>query len=85
MFNFGGITHVIKNPAGSFSLVGSVHSEMMTQRKPTVSDIMGGRVQADGFAYVGRAYQTIQEIQDSAAKCGAKMCESTTCACRSLF
>jgi hypothetical protein len=85
MFNFGGITHVIKNPAGSLSLVGSVQTAMMTQRKPTVEDIMAGRTQKDGFAYVGKAYQSIQEIQDAAAACGAHLCDMSKCACRSLF
>lgn len=85
MFNFGGITHVIRNPAGTLSLVGAVNTDMMTRRKPTRSDIMGGRVQPDGFAYVGRAYGSIEEIKADAAKCGARLCEIPTCACRKLF
>lgn len=85
MFNFGGVTHVIKNPAGSYSLVGAVNSDMMTRRKPTMSDIFGGRVQPDGFAYVGKPYQSVDEIKVDAEKCGAKLCTSATCACRSIF
>ena len=85
MFNFGGITHVIKNPASSLSLVGAVHIEMMTKRTPTRSDIMGGRVQKDGFAYVGKAYQSIEDIKADAAKCGATLCSAEGCACRKLF
>lgn len=85
MFQFNGITHVITNPAGSFSLVGSVPLAMMTQRKPTTSDIMGGRVARDGFAYVGRAYASIAEIQAAAVECGAHLCDLSGCACRKLF
>jgi hypothetical protein len=85
MFNFGGITHVIKNPKGTYSLVGSVPAAMMEQRKPTQNDIMGGRVQADGFAYVDRVYGSIEEIREAAAKCGATLCSSETCACYQLL
>lgn len=83
MFNFGGVTHVIKNPAGGFSLVGSVPTTMMEKRVPTVADIMGGRAH-DGFAYVGKTYQSIEDIKAAAATCGANLCTSPTCACHAL-
>lgn len=46
MFNFGGITHVIRNPKGhaegyEFSLVGSVPLAMMEPRKPTTARCYG--------------------------------------------
>jgi hypothetical protein len=85
MFNFAGITHVITNPKGTYSLVGSVPLAMMEKRKPTTADIMGGRVQPDGFAYVGKAYATIQDIRDAAEDCGAHLCDSPTCGCFELL
>lgn len=91
MFNFGGISHVIENPKGhadgyNYSIVGSVPLALMVPHKPTISDIMGGRVQDDGFAYSQPKWETVQQIVDAAAKCDyAKLCESPTCACRKLF
>ncbi len=88
MFNFAGITHVIEIDSGpnkgKFALVGSVPIGMMSQRKPTSADIMGGRVMDDGYAYVGKAYDTIDDIKHKINGIG-KLCESKTCACRKLF
>ena len=58
MFHFNGITHVIDNPSGhapgyNFSLVGSVPASTLEAAKPTMADIMGGRVQTDGMAQQG--------------------------------
>ena len=85
MFNFGGVTHILPNPNGTFSLVGSVPVAMMTQRKPTVADVMGGRIKPDGFAYVGKAYQSIEQIKQAAFESGANLCSSPSCACRKTF
>jgi hypothetical protein len=74
VFNFGGITHVISNPAGhkpgwNYSLVGSVYSLML---------------QPDGR---GKQWPTVQSILDEAGKHAGtvKMCDIPTCACRKLF
>lgn len=90
MFNFGGITHVIRNPKGhaegyEFSLVGSVPLAMMEPRKPTTADVMAGRVQKDGFAYYGRKWSTAEQIKADAAKVGAHLCDIPTCACRAIL
>lgn len=92
MFDFGGITHIIPNPKGhapgfNFSLVGTVYTCMLEARTPTRADIMGGRVQKDGFAYHGRQWETVQQILDEAAKHAGivKMCDLDGCACRKLF
>jgi hypothetical protein len=90
MFNFAGITHLIPNPKGhadgyNYSFVGSVPLSCMEARKPTTADIMGGRVQADGFAYVGRKLETVEQAIQIARDNGANLCSSLTCACRSLF
>jgi hypothetical protein len=84
MFDFQEVTHVIVNPKGTYSLVGSVPIAMLASRTPTTADIMGGRVM-NGRAYVGRCYQTIDEIRQVAAQVGARLCDSPTCACRSVF
>lgn len=90
MFNFAGITHVIENPKGhapgyNYSLVGAVPTTMLQARTPTTADIMAGRVQADGLAYGGRQWETVQAILDEAKRHGVTMCSSKTCACRQLF
>ena len=41
MSNYG--LHVIKNPAGTYSFVGSIPIELGSKVKPTCSDIMAGR------------------------------------------
>lgn len=84
MIGFGGISHVIKNPAGSYSVVGSVPLAMMAARKPSPADIMAGRV-SGGVAYVAKSYASIEEIKAAAAACGAKLCAAPNCSCRSLF
>jgi hypothetical protein len=90
MLNFGGITHIIANPEGhapgyNFSFVGSVPLACLQGHKPTMSDVMGLRVQADGLAYSGRQMSTIEEAIGIARAGGANLCSSATCACRKLF
>lgn len=90
MFKFNGITHVVKNGSGhapghNYSLVGAVPMTMLEARKPTLADVMGQRVAADGCAYHGRKWENVREIQARAAEVGARLCESPTCACRKLF
>ncbi len=89
MFNFAGIAHVIANPQGhaegwNYSLVGSVPTTMLEQRKATVSDVMGGRAK-DGFAWHGRKWESVAEILSAASEHGVTMCATETCACRKLF
>lgn len=83
---FKNITHVITNPAGhapgyNYSLVGTVPVAMMQPRTPTVADVMAGRVKDDGFAYGTRRWESIEQIKQAAADCGANLCSSATCAC----
>ncbi len=85
MTNFGGITHVIDNRNGSYSLVGDVPVAMMAKQKPTASDIMSGRVQRDGHVYVCVPYSSVDEIKRSVQACGGHLCDIPTCACRKLF
>lgn len=90
MFNFGGVTHIIANPKGhapgyNFSLVGSVPTSLLEGRTPTTADVMAGRVQPDGLAYYGRKWETVEQITTEAEKVGARLCNSPTCSCRSLF
>jgi hypothetical protein len=90
MFNFNGITHLIENPKGhapgyNFSFVGAVPVGCLEPRKPTMSDIMGGRVQKDGYAYHGRKLETVEQALLVAREGGAKLCTSPGCACRELF
>ena len=90
MFNFAGITHIVDNPSGhapgyNFRFVGSVPVTCLEPRKPTTSDIMGGRVQKDGFAYVGRRLETIEQALKVAWEGGAKLCTSKDCTCRQWF
>ena len=39
--------HVIKNPANTFSFVGSIPQELGKRVKPTINDIMAGRFITD--------------------------------------
>ena len=87
MFNFAGITHVIENPSGhapgyTFSLVGSVPVSMMEARVPSTGDIMGGRVQADGFAYAGRKWETVESILQAAQEHHVNMCKAAVTSLR---
>lgn len=90
MFDFKGTTHVIENPKGhkpgfNYSLVGAVPASMLDGRQPTTADVMAQRVQADGLAYHGRRWATVDEILAAARANDVKMCASPTCACRQLF
>lgn len=84
MFDFREITHIIKVPTG-YTSVGSVPVDFMTSRKPTRTDIMGGRVQSDGLAYFTQPRPTVEQWLSDAKEAGAKLCSSPTCACRKLF
>lgn len=91
MFSFGGITHIAENPKGhapgyNYSLVGSVPIGLLEGRKPTASDIMGGRVACDGLAYYGRKWETVEQILRAATEVeGVKLCNLLGCMCRQLF
>ena len=82
--NYG--LHIIKNPSGTFSFVGSVPVSLMDTRKPTTADVMGGRVDHEtGLAYVTRTYQNVEAAIKDANSVGAKLCTLKGCACRKLF
>lgn len=90
MFNFNGITHITANPREhapgyNYSFTGSVPGACLEPRTPTRADIMGGRVQPDGFAYHGRKLWSIEEALQVAKDGGARLCEAVDCACRRLF
>ena len=90
MFDFKGVTHIISNPSGhapgyNYSLVGHVPTSMLQARTPTTADVIGGRVQPDGYAYVGRQWNTVADILAAAADNQVTLCSSSTCSCRKLF
>ena len=83
--NFGGMTHIIKNPAGTYSYVGAVPLALMTQHNPTAADIVGGRILPNGKAWKNKPRATIAAAVKDAQEVGATLCTSATCACRTLF
>lgn len=90
MFNFNGITHLIDNPKGhapgyNFRFAGAVPTGCLEPHKPNSADIMGGRVQKDGFVYRGRKLETVEQALLVARGAGAKLCASPSCACRRFF
>jgi hypothetical protein len=81
---FNGITHVIRNPAGTFSLVGAVPRALCDEREPTRSDILGGRVDMQTrMVYRPRVYQTAREAFTAVDAVGTG-CTLPTCACATL-
>ena len=69
-----------------FYFVGSVPAALMDTRKPTRSDVMGGRVDFEtGLAYVGRIYYDVETMVADAKAVGAALCSSPGCSCRKLF
>ena len=65
--------HVIKNPAGTFSFVGSIPQELGERVKPTSSDIMAGRFYMDGeIAYAVKfpVFKTKEDAVSHAKKSG---------------
>ena len=65
--------HVILNPAGSYSFVGSVPMDLGDRVKPTSSDIMAGRTYRDDdgvFAVKFPAFTTLQDAKNHAGKHG---------------
>jgi hypothetical protein len=82
--NYG--LHINHNPAGNFSFVGTIPVTLMATRKPTRSDVMGGRVDfATGLAYYAPVYKTVAEAMDAAVAAGLKdmVCKNPKCACSS--
>ena len=80
--NFGGITHVIRNPAGSFSLVGAVPRSLCTEHEPTRMDVMAGRVDFETRkVYRPRVFETAREAVDATRAAGSA-CTLAGCACR---
>lgn len=69
-----------------YTFVGSVPENLLDWRKPTTSDVMGGRVNhATGLAHYTRIYYSVAQIIGDAERDGAKLCQSPKCACRRLF
>ena len=65
--------HVIKNPAGTFSYVGSLPIELGELVKPTPSDIMAGRfIRQEGvvFAVKFPAFNTAEKALQFASEKG---------------
>lgn len=62
--------HVIQFPSGKFGFVGSIPTVICLSRKPTASDIMGGRVMKDGLVYYSPSFDTRQQAIDHAKKHG---------------
>ena len=65
--------HVIKNPAGTFSFVGSIPQELGTKVKPTSFDIMAGRYFMDGktaYAVKFPVFKTREDAVNHAEKSG---------------
>jgi len=54
---------------------GSIPFDLCDRRKPTASDIMGQRVQSDGYTYSTKVYLTRQEALDDAKAKGHKVTE----------
>lgn len=67
MFNFNGITHVIHNPKGAFSLVGSVPTAMMEQRRITSCASPTLRIVAD--------FHSLTDDKEDAARWADSMAE----------
>lgn len=85
MFNFGGITHIMQNPAGTFSYVGAVPQALGELREATRSDIMGGRSKNGMTRYIAPRPTIEKALADLKAVDGAKPCDIISCACRKLF
>lgn len=80
--NFAGITHVIRNPVGTFSLVGSVPRSLCTEHEPTRADVMGGRVDfTTRKVYRPRGFATAQAAIAATREAGTA-CTLPRCACR---
>ena len=74
MFYFNQNTFVIKNPAGTYSYVGSVPASLMSWHKATIADIRGQRAitAPNGDLIAGKSFlaETRQEAIDFAADLG---------------
>lgn len=77
------MVHVIKNPAGSFSLVGLVPASLCDAKEPTTADVLAGRVQGDGKVYRPRVFQDGAEAF-AAIDASGNGCDLPACACAAL-
>lgn len=82
MFNFDRV-FIIDCPNGRFTFKGSVPIELCNKREPTRSDIMGGRVQSDGFVYSSKvvdsreqAVKMLADLADTGNKLAIKGLET---------
>jgi len=76
MFRFGGC-FLLKVPSGKYTFVGSVPLELCGERKPTYSDIMGGRLckNAKGkvVAWTEKVFDTEQAARLYASEKGVSL------------
>ena len=82
-------THIIKNPAGTYSYVGHVPTALAEVIPAKYADIIGGRAfrDQDGRAMTHhfRPRESIQQAVDDAVAISAPLCDLVGCACRKLF
>ena len=73
MLNFNGNTFVIRNPAGTYSYVGSVPACLMSWHKATIDDIRGQRAitAPNGDLIAGRSF--LAESRSDAIKYAASL------------
>jgi hypothetical protein len=70
-------SHVLKNPAGTYSVVGSVPVTCITLREPTRDDVMGGRIveTPEGRrGWTGRGFGTWQDAANAVLAGGGTLC-----------
>src|SRR5512134_1009846 len=72
-------SHVLKNPAGTYSVVGRVPETCLAVTTPPTRDqVMGGRwFERDGknYGWNGRAFPTWQAAADAVLEGGGTLCE----------
>lgn len=89
MFTSMGL-HIIKNPAGTYSFVGSIPANLCEWVPATSADVMAGRAQKNPNTGTWVApkkpiFTEVTAAVDFAINNDARLCESPTCACRTLF
>lgn len=83
--HFNNITHIILNPAGTYSYVGCVPSTLLDVHAPTRQDLLAGRILPDGQGWTTKPRRTLEAALTDAQAVGATLCALPTCACRHLF
>ena len=70
--------------AKTYTWNGSIPATLCDGREPTRTDIMGGRVAANGLTYEPRRYRSARAAMADATKHGAAVCCSDSCACAKI-